>query len=78
MRDPQFRDKALIEFLDKAQVAPDRIVIEITEHLVIENYEMFRDTMALLHRPRDVVRGRRRGRGLLGAGVDRQAQARAT
>ena len=45
MRDPQFRDKALIEFLDKAQVAPDRIVIEITEHLVIESYEMFRDTM---------------------------------
>jgi len=45
MRDPQFRDKALIEFLEKAQVAPDRIVIEITEHLVIENYAIFRDTM---------------------------------
>jgi EAL domain-containing protein (putative c-di-GMP-specific phosphodiesterase class I) len=46
MRDPQFRGKALIDFLDKAQVAPDRIVIEITEHLVIENYAIFRDTMA--------------------------------
>ena len=46
MRDPQFRGKALIDFLDKAQVAPDRIVIEITEHLVIENYNIFRDTMA--------------------------------
>ena len=46
MRDPQFRGKALIDFLDKAQVAPDRIVIEITEHLVIENYSIFRDTMA--------------------------------
>ncbi len=45
MRDPQFRDKALIEFLEKAQVAPNRIVIEITEHLVIENYAIFRDTM---------------------------------
>ncbi len=46
MRDPQFRGKALIDFLDRAQVAPDRIVIEITEHLVIENYNIFRDTMA--------------------------------
>jgi EAL domain-containing protein (putative c-di-GMP-specific phosphodiesterase class I) len=45
LRDPQFRDKALIEFLDKAQVKPERIVIEITEHLVIENYAIFRDTM---------------------------------
>jgi len=46
MRDPQFRGRPLIEFLDRAQVSPDRIVIEITEKLVIENYEMFRDTMA--------------------------------
>jgi EAL domain-containing protein (putative c-di-GMP-specific phosphodiesterase class I) len=46
MRDPQFRGKALIDFLDRAQVSPDRIVIEITEKLVIENYALFRDTMA--------------------------------
>jgi EAL domain-containing protein (putative c-di-GMP-specific phosphodiesterase class I) len=46
MRDPQFRGKPLIDFLDKAQVAPDRIVIEITEKLVIENYALFRETMA--------------------------------
>jgi EAL domain-containing protein (putative c-di-GMP-specific phosphodiesterase class I) len=46
MRDPQFRGKALIDFLDKSQVAPDRIVIEITEQEVIENHAMFRDTMA--------------------------------
>jgi EAL domain-containing protein (putative c-di-GMP-specific phosphodiesterase class I) len=46
MRDPQFRGRALIDFLDKAQVAPDRIVIEITEKLVIENYGLFRETMA--------------------------------
>ncbi len=45
IRDPQFRGRALIDFLDKAQVAPDRIVIEITEHLVIENYALFRGTM---------------------------------
>jgi EAL domain-containing protein (putative c-di-GMP-specific phosphodiesterase class I) len=46
IRDPQFRGRALIEFLDKAQVAPDRIVIEITEKLVIENYNLFREAMA--------------------------------
>jgi EAL domain-containing protein (putative c-di-GMP-specific phosphodiesterase class I) len=46
IRDPQFRGKALIDFLHKAQVAPDRIVIEITEKLVIDNYNLFRETMA--------------------------------
>jgi EAL domain-containing protein (putative c-di-GMP-specific phosphodiesterase class I) len=46
MRDPQFRGQALIDFLEKAQVSPERIVIEITEGLVIENYAIFRDTMA--------------------------------
>jgi EAL domain-containing protein (putative c-di-GMP-specific phosphodiesterase class I) len=46
IRDPQFRGKPLIDFLDKAQVSPDRIVIEITEKLVIENYGLFRETMA--------------------------------
>jgi len=45
LRDPQFRDKALIEFLDKAQVKPERIVIEITEQEVIENRDIFLDTM---------------------------------
>jgi EAL domain-containing protein (putative c-di-GMP-specific phosphodiesterase class I) len=46
MRDPQFRGKALIDFLDRAQVSPDRIVIEITERLMIDNYALFRETMA--------------------------------
>ncbi len=46
MRDPQFRGKALIDFLDRAQVAPHRVVIEITEKLVIENYALFREMMA--------------------------------
>jgi EAL domain-containing protein (putative c-di-GMP-specific phosphodiesterase class I) len=46
MRDPQFRDKALIDFLEKANVTPGRIVIEITEHEVVEKLEMFRETMA--------------------------------
>ena len=46
IRDPQFRGRSLIESLDKAQVSPDRIVIEITEKLVIENYNLFREAMA--------------------------------
>jgi EAL domain-containing protein (putative c-di-GMP-specific phosphodiesterase class I) len=46
IRDPQFRGKPLIDFLDKTQVSPDRIVIEITEKLVIENYSLFREAMA--------------------------------
>ena len=46
VRDPQFRGRALIEFLDRAQVSPDRIVLEITEKLVIENYNLFREAMA--------------------------------
>ena len=45
MRDPQFKGRALIEFLEKAHVSPDRIVIEITEHLVIENHTVFRGTI---------------------------------
>jgi EAL domain-containing protein (putative c-di-GMP-specific phosphodiesterase class I) len=46
MRDPQFRGKALIDLLDRAQVEPNRIVIEITEKEVIKHYEMFREEMA--------------------------------
>jgi EAL domain-containing protein (putative c-di-GMP-specific phosphodiesterase class I) len=45
IRDPFFRGKPLIDFLDRAQVSPDRIVLEITEKLVIENYAMFREAM---------------------------------
>jgi EAL domain-containing protein (putative c-di-GMP-specific phosphodiesterase class I) len=45
LRDPQFRDKPLIEFLDRAQVKPERIVIEINEKDAIENFDMFLDTM---------------------------------
>jgi EAL domain-containing protein (putative c-di-GMP-specific phosphodiesterase class I) len=46
IRDPLFRGKPLIDFLQKANVAPNRIVIEITEKLVIENYNLFQETMA--------------------------------
>jgi EAL domain-containing protein (putative c-di-GMP-specific phosphodiesterase class I) len=45
IRDPHFRGKPLIDFLGRAQVSPDRIVLEITEKLVIDNYAMFREAM---------------------------------
>jgi EAL domain-containing protein (putative c-di-GMP-specific phosphodiesterase class I) len=46
IRDPQFRGRPLITFLERAHVDPSRIVIEITEKLVIENYGLFREAMA--------------------------------
>jgi EAL domain-containing protein (putative c-di-GMP-specific phosphodiesterase class I) len=46
IRDPQFRGRPLITFLERAKVDPSRIVIEITEKLVIENYGLFREAMA--------------------------------
>ncbi|MBZ5498786.1 MAG: EAL domain-containing protein [Acidobacteriia bacterium] len=46
IRDPEFRGKHLIGFLEKAKVTPNRIVIEITEKLVIENLSLFQDAMS--------------------------------
>jgi EAL domain-containing protein (putative c-di-GMP-specific phosphodiesterase class I) len=45
IRDPEFQGKHLIKFLEQTQVTPDRIVIEITEKLVIENYSLFQEAM---------------------------------
>jgi len=46
IRDPEFRGRSLIELLDRAKVSPNRIVFEITEKLVIENYGLFQDAMS--------------------------------
>ncbi len=46
IRDPEFRGQPLIDFLDRAQVAPERLVIEITEGQVIDNYGLFQEEMA--------------------------------
>lgn len=46
IRDPQFRGRPLIEFLERAQISPERIVIEITEKLVIDNYSLFREALS--------------------------------
>lgn len=46
IRDPTFRGRPLIQFLERAQVSPERLVIEITERLVIDNYSLFREAMS--------------------------------
>jgi EAL domain-containing protein (putative c-di-GMP-specific phosphodiesterase class I) len=46
IRDPTFRGRPLIESLDRARISPERIVIEITERLVIDNYSLFREALS--------------------------------
>jgi EAL domain-containing protein (putative c-di-GMP-specific phosphodiesterase class I) len=46
MRDPEFQGKHLIDSLERACINPDRIVIEITERLVIDNLILFQDAMS--------------------------------
>jgi EAL domain-containing protein (putative c-di-GMP-specific phosphodiesterase class I) len=45
IRDPEFQGQHLIDSLEQANITPDRIVIEITEHLVIDNLSLFQDAM---------------------------------
>jgi EAL domain-containing protein (putative c-di-GMP-specific phosphodiesterase class I) len=44
MRDPHFQGKDLINLLGE-DLAPDQIVLEVTERHVIHNYHLFRDAM---------------------------------
>jgi EAL domain-containing protein (putative c-di-GMP-specific phosphodiesterase class I) len=46
IRDPEFQGSYLITSLEQAGIAPDRIVIEITEKLVIDNLSLFLDSMS--------------------------------
>lgn len=46
IRDPEFQGKHLVELLERADITPDRIVIEITEKLVIDNLSLFQEAMA--------------------------------
>jgi EAL domain-containing protein (putative c-di-GMP-specific phosphodiesterase class I) len=45
IRDPEFQGKHLIDSLQRACINPDRVVIEITEKLVIDNLSLFQDAM---------------------------------
>ncbi len=46
IRDPEFKGKYLADFLEGAGLPPQRIVIEITERLVIENHGLFEEEMS--------------------------------
>jgi len=45
IRDPEFQGERMLEFLRQYNLSPSRIVLEITERLAIENYELFLEAM---------------------------------
>jgi EAL domain-containing protein (putative c-di-GMP-specific phosphodiesterase class I) len=45
IRDPEFQGKRMLEFLEERKLSPSRIVLEITERLAIENYDLFLEAM---------------------------------
>lgn len=46
MRDPEFHGQHLIALLERARLTPDRMVIEITEKMVIDNLSLFQDAVS--------------------------------
>lgn len=45
IRDPEFQGKLMEDFLKRVNLHPSRIVLEITERLAIENYNLFLEAM---------------------------------
>ena len=45
IRDPEFQGEQMLEFLAANNLSPSRIVLEITERLAIENYDLFLEAM---------------------------------
>jgi EAL domain-containing protein (putative c-di-GMP-specific phosphodiesterase class I) len=45
IRDPEFQGKQMVDFLAGMNLHPSRIVLEITERLAIENYNLFLEAM---------------------------------
>ena len=41
IRDPEFQGQKMLEFLEANKLSPSSIVLEITERLAIENYDLF-------------------------------------
>jgi len=48
LRDPEFQGERMLEFLAANNLSPSRIVLEITERLAIENYDLFLEAMRSL------------------------------
>ena len=45
IRDPEFQGESMLSFLKERNLSPSRIVLEITERLAIENYDLFLEAM---------------------------------
>jgi EAL domain-containing protein (putative c-di-GMP-specific phosphodiesterase class I) len=45
IRDPEFQGERMLSFLSERNLSPSRIVLEITERLAIENYDLFLEAM---------------------------------
>ena len=45
IRDPEFQGERMLDFLKANNLSPSRIVLEITERLAIENYDLFLEAM---------------------------------
>jgi EAL domain-containing protein (putative c-di-GMP-specific phosphodiesterase class I)/GGDEF domain-containing protein len=45
IRDPEFQGELMLSFLKERNLSPSRIVLEITERLIIENYDLFLEAM---------------------------------
>jgi EAL domain-containing protein (putative c-di-GMP-specific phosphodiesterase class I) len=46
IRDPEFQGQSLIQLLEQATITPDRIVIEITEKLLIDYLSLFQESLS--------------------------------
>jgi EAL domain-containing protein (putative c-di-GMP-specific phosphodiesterase class I) len=45
IRDPEFQGESMLSFLRERNLSPSRIVLEITERLAIESYDLFLEAM---------------------------------
>jgi len=43
--DPQFRSPQMLRMLEQAQLSPDRVVLEMTEHASVRDFTAFRQTL---------------------------------
>jgi EAL domain-containing protein (putative c-di-GMP-specific phosphodiesterase class I) len=50
MYDPEFQGAALVHLVEEQGLSPDRVVLEITEKKVIENYDLFAEALGELTR----------------------------
>ena len=74
VRDVSFLGRGVLDYLGP-KLSPSMVTLEITEGQVIENLNLYREAMHSFLDLGFTLRDRRRGRGLLGPGDDRQPGA---